>query len=64
MNKLLDFLVILVIVFVIMIWMKAWLDTPTVYVDQYGKCIAVELSTGAGDCNTLPDTYDKVITGR
>lgn len=64
MNKLIDFLVILVIVFVVMIWMKAWLDTPTVYVDQYGKCVSVELSTGAGDCNNLPDAYEKVITGR
>lgn len=64
MNKLLDFLIILVIVLAITIWVQKYLDTPTVLVDQYGNCVSVELPEGAGDCNNLPETYNKVITGR
>lgn len=61
MNKHLNYIALTVVVGIVLILIRSYLDRPTVYVDVYNKCVAVKLSTGEGSCNNIPDTYEKVI---
>jgi hypothetical protein len=64
MVKAIEFVLTVVLVFLLIQLLKAYLDTPTVYINSQGNCVSVKLATGAGDCNKLPDTYEKVYVGK
>jgi hypothetical protein len=63
MAKTIEFVLTVVLVFMLIQVLKSYLDTPTVYFNSNNACVKVELATGTGDCNNLPDAYDKVYLG-
>lgn len=62
--KFVEFVLLVLMVFLILVGLKAYLDKPTVLVDLQGNCVSVELPEGTGDCNNLPDVYITEIVER
>jgi hypothetical protein len=60
--------ILTVVISLVLFWLvvtsilASYFNTPTVYIDLDGKCVAVETKDGSGHCNNMPIKYITVLT--